>query len=76
MSDSRQSRYQQAEQGTSLWQDAWLRLRKNRLALFGLVVLVFIVIALLTPWIAPYAYDAQNLDLGATPPSAAALAGH
>jgi len=60
-----------AEEGTSLWQDAWRRLRKNRLALFGLAVLsTFIVIALLTPWIAPYAYDQQNLDLGATPPSA------
>ena len=62
----------QAEQGTSLWKDAWRRLRKNRLALFGLAVLtVFIALALLTPWIAPYAYDAQNLDLGASPPSAA-----
>ncbi len=62
----------QAEEGTSLWQDAWVRLRKNHLAVLGLVVLLFmIVIALLTPWIAPYAYDAQNLDLGATPPSAA-----
>jgi oligopeptide transport system permease protein len=61
----------QAEEGTSLWQDAWVRLRKNHLAVFGLVVLVFmIVVALLTPWIAPYAYDAQNLDLGATAPSA------
>lgn len=60
-----------AEQGTSLWQDAWRRLRKNRLALFGLALLsTFIVIALVTPWIAPYAYDAQNLDLGASPPSA------
>ncbi|MEP1469431.1 MAG: ABC transporter permease [Halieaceae bacterium] len=60
-----------AEEGTSLWKDAWRRLRKNRMALFGLVVLsTFIVIALLTPWIAPYAYDAQDLDLGATPPSA------
>lgn len=62
----------QAEQGTSLWKDAWRRLRKNRLALFGLAVLtMFIALALLTPWIAPYAYDAQNLDLGASPPSAA-----
>ena len=61
-----------AEEGTSLWKDAWLRLRKNRLAILGLLVLVvFIVLALLTPLIAPYAYDAQNLDLGATPPSAA-----
>ena len=62
----------QAEQGTSLWKDAWLRLRKNHLAVFGLVTLVlFIVIALLTPWIAPYSYQAQNLELGASPPSAA-----
>jgi oligopeptide transport system permease protein len=62
----------QAEEGTSLWQDAWLRLRRNRLALFGLGVLtLFIVIAILTPWIAPYGYAQQNLELGATPPSAA-----
>ena len=40
----------QAEQGTSLWHDAWLRLRRNRLAVLGLVVLVlFTAIALLTP---------------------------
>lgn len=62
----------QAEQGTSLWRDAWLRLRRNRLAVFGLAVLVcFIIIALLTPWIAPYSYSQQQLELGATPPSAA-----
>ena len=62
----------QAEEGASLWQDAWVRLRRNHLAVLGLGVLLFmIVIALLTPWIAPYAYDAQDLDLGATPPSAA-----
>ena len=60
-----------AEKGTSLWHDAWLRLRKNRLAVLGLATLAFfIIIALLTPWIAPYSYEAQNLDLGATPPSA------
>jgi oligopeptide transport system permease protein len=60
------------EQGSSLWHDAWLRLRKNKLALFGGAVLLFmIVIALLTPWIAPYSYEAQNLDLGASSPSAA-----
>jgi len=63
---------EQAEQGTSLWRDAWLRLRRNRMALFGLGVLgLFIVVALLTPWLAPYGYDTQDLDLGATPPSAA-----
>jgi oligopeptide transport system permease protein len=62
----------EAEQGRSLWQDAWLRLRRNHLALFGLgLLLLFIVIALLTPWIAPYGYETQNLELGASPPSAA-----
>jgi oligopeptide transport system permease protein len=61
-----------AEQGTSLWQDAWRRLRRNRLAVCGLIVLVFfIAVALLTPWIAPYGYAEQNLELGAAPPSAA-----
>ncbi len=58
--------------GVSLWQDAWLRLRRNKLAMIGAGYLIaMIIVALLTPWIAPYAYDAQDLRLGATPPSAA-----
>ena len=60
------------EDGASLWHDAWLRLKKNRAAVTGGVVLtMMVVLAILTPWIAPYGYEAQNLDLGATPPSAA-----
>ena len=61
-----------AEDGASLWHDAWLRLRKNRAAVTGgAILLVMVILAILTPWIAPYGYEAQNLDLGATPPSAA-----
>lgn len=60
------------ERGSSLGRDAWLRLRKNKMAMLGAVVLIFmVVIALLTPWLAPYAYQTQNLNLGASPPSAA-----
>ncbi|GGY71506.1 peptide ABC transporter permease [Cellvibrio zantedeschiae] len=58
------------ERGTSLGRDAYLRLRKNKMAIMGLCVLVFFIsLALLTPLIAPYTYDGQNLELGATPPS-------
>ena len=58
------------EQGTSLWADARIRLFKNKLAVSGLIILaVFISLCALAPWIAPYEYQAQNLDLGATPPS-------
>ena len=61
-----------AEDGSSLWQDAWLRLKKNRAAVAGGVVLItMVILAVLTPLIAPYSYEAQNLDLGASPPSAA-----
>lgn len=59
-----------AEQGVSLWQDAWHRLRKNKMAVSGLITLtLFCVLALITPWIAPYGYEQQNLALGASPPS-------
>lgn len=60
----------EAEQGTSLWADAWVRLKQNRLAFCGMYVMLFlIVVAILTPWLTPYGYEQQDLNLGATPPS-------
>lgn len=59
------------EKGRSLTQDAIARLRKNKMAMSGLYFLIgLIIIAVLTPWIAPYSYEEQNLELGASPPSA------
>ena len=59
------------EKGRSLTQDALARLRKNKMAMSGLYFLIgLIIIAVLTPWIAPYSYEEQNLELGASPPSA------
>lgn len=59
------------EAGTSLWQDAWHRLQKNRAAVASFVLLVGMTLACLVgPWLTGQAYDAQNLALGATPPSA------
>lgn len=62
---------EEAEPGASLWQDAWHRLAKNKLAIFGLVVVTLLAIAcIFGPPFSPYSYEDQNLALGATPPSA------
>lgn len=59
------------EKGRSLTQDAILRLRKNKMAMISLYfLLLLIVVAILTPWIAPFSYEEQNLALGASAPSA------
>jgi len=58
------------EEGTSLWKDAFRRLKKNKISMLGFYALAFlIIIAIITPLIAPYSYEAQDLNLGATPPS-------
>lgn len=41
--------------GRSLWVDGWRRLKKNRLAMLGLGIIIFMVLlAIFAPWIAPY----------------------
>ena len=45
-----------------LWGDAFARLRKNRLAMVGLIiVIVLFLLAIFGPIVAPYAYQAQDL---------------
>ena len=61
---------------SSLWQDAVRRLIQNRAAMIGgITILVLIVLAIFAPWIAPYSYSYQNLDIGASPPSVEHLLG-
>ncbi|HQU86749.1 MAG TPA: hypothetical protein PKY59_26690, partial [Pyrinomonadaceae bacterium] len=48
--------------GTSLWKDAWKRLLKNKLAVFGLIVMTLMVIAVIIgpaiiKWATGYTYD-------------------
>jgi len=58
------------ESGSSLGRDAWHRLRKNRLALLGGILLIVLsLLCVVGPWFLRYSYQEQNLDLGATPPS-------
>ena len=61
---------------SNLWIDALHRLFANKLALFGAsFVIILILLALLTPLIAPYEYDFQNRTLSASGPSASHLLG-
>ena len=61
---------------SSLWQDAVRRLIQNRAAMIGgITILLLIMLAVFAPWIAPYSYSYQNLDIGASPPSAEHLLG-
>jgi oligopeptide transport system permease protein len=59
-----------APRGSSLWSLAFRRLRRNRLALAGLIVIgLFATLALLAPLIAPYDPQAQDLRATFEPPS-------
>lgn len=54
-------------QGVSLWRDAWRRLLKNKLAVFGLVVICIILVAVaigpsIIFWATGYTYDYQPTD--------------
>ena len=61
---------------SNLWIDALHRLIANKLALFGaLFVIILVLLALVTPLIAPYDYDFQNRALSASGPSASHLLG-
>ena len=59
-----------ADHPSSLWRDAWKRLRRNKLAVTGLfVVLALLLIAIIGPWITPYDFLSQNLDARNMSPS-------
>jgi|TARA_Y100000991_G_scaffold92466_1_gene69789 oligopeptide transport system permease protein len=63
-------------QESSLFRDALIRLTTNKLSLFSLIyILLLIVIAIITPFIAPYDYAYQDLALGASAPSSDHLLG-
>lgn len=60
----------QEEQGESLWQDAWKRLRKNKMALLGsFFLLLLICAAIVGPWLLPYGFNDQQLHNAYAAPS-------
>jgi oligopeptide transport system permease protein len=66
----------QFERGTSLWRDAWLRLRRNRLAVLCMALIIFIILACAVgPLFTGHDPSAQNRAYGANPPTAQHLLG-
>lgn len=59
------------------WALAWRRLRRHKLAMFGLVMLTLITLAcLMASWIAPYDYEEINLQQSFAPFLSAGTTGH
>ncbi|MGO8204351.1 ABC transporter permease [Rhizobium ruizarguesonis] len=64
------------EEPVSLWRDAWYRLKRNRLAIFGLVVVVILAFtAIFGPYLTPYDYLSQDLNARNVLPSMSHLFG-
>ncbi|HBF40176.1 MAG TPA: peptide ABC transporter permease, partial [Firmicutes bacterium] len=57
---------------TSPWLEFWKQFRRNRIAMVGLIILLFLfLMAVFAPFIAPYDYRASNLPISLQPPSLA-----
>jgi oligopeptide transport system permease protein len=60
----------QLERGVSPWRDAWHRLRRNHLAVFGgIVLIVLALLCMIGPWFSPYGYEQTDLYNTFSPPS-------
>ena len=56
----------------SYWQDAWRRFKRDKLALFGLIVIAIIsLFAIFGPMLCPYGYEEADFFSVSQPPSAA-----
>ena len=52
------------------WSDAWIRLKRDKLALFGLIViLVILLLAVFGPMLSPYEYDSMDFMIINEPPN-------
>ena len=49
-------------ESVSFWKDVWRRIKKDKLAMIGLCVVIFItLVAILAPVLTPYSYETQDL---------------
>ena len=70
------SRNHGKELSSSPGKEAWKRLKRNRLAIVGMIVLILIIlVAIFAPLIAPYDYQAYDYDNINQPPSSEHIMG-
>lgn len=68
--------YDIARPSTTYWQDAWRRLKKNKMAMAGLLMIFFIFIsALFGPLFTKFSYSDQDLQIANQAPSSLHLFG-
>ena len=68
--------FDQPVKGVSLWNDAWKRLKKNRMAMFGMYVVIFYMfISIFAPVLPIYSFKHQIIDHQYLPPSLTKTAG-
>ena len=66
----------EAEEGRSLWMDAWYRLRKNHMAVFGgLFIILVTILSFAGPYFTKYDHKEQNLENRLKSPSSEHLLG-
>ncbi len=68
--------FNQPVKGTSLYKDAWRRLKKNKMAIAGLiVVIIYTLLSILAPILPIYSYKEQQMSHIHLPPSFTKTAG-
>ncbi len=76
MSETNTNEFNQAVKGSSLYKDAWKRLKKNKAAVAGLIIVSFYsLVSLLAPFLPIHSYKSQNMDHIHLPPSITKTAG-
>ena len=64
LSSFHKGRSVQLVESVSYWQDAWIRLKKNKLAIGGMAFLIFLIaMAIIGPFLTPYTYYETHLHL-------------
>ncbi len=66
---SKKASKEQTRRSLTYWKDAWRRLKKNKLAMIGLVgVTLIILFGVVGPWFMPYSYSDQDNRFTNIPP--------